>query len=132
MQPKPSNDRSDDYDALLALLRTVCDEMYSLSCDIVSLGNALSGDHESGKTPQIRDIQSFDLIGQRAFAQAGLLQGIEQLLSGHADDWKARVEALIAVVPFYRERERLLAAFRRHDPGTHKTEPMGDDDIELF
>jgi|GEM_PF-1115615 hypothetical protein len=103
-----------DQEALLALLRSVSDELYSLVCDIVRLGESLSADEVDGdRSQRVRDLQSFDLLAQSALAQARLLQGIERGLGGHGvDEGKGKsISMLIGDVPFHKVRERLTSAY---------------------
>jgi hypothetical protein len=133
MQPEMSYSQSDEYAALLALLRTVSDEVYSLACDIISLGESLSLEQGAGSVSrQMRNLQSFDPLGQRAFAQARLLHGIERILVDRAVDWKARVDALIQTVPFHAERQRLSAALQGQEIVEPHQDPSCGDDLHLF
>jgi len=107
--PKPN----DNQEALLALLRSVSDELYGLVCEIVRLGESLSADElEADHDRRICDLQSFDLLAQTALAQARLLQGIEQGIAGRQDGNDRGIKLLIADVPFHKARQRLLAAYQ--------------------
>ena len=135
MRPETSRAEFDPQETLLALLRAVCDEVYSLGCDVISLGDTVTnGLSAEPGAKQICDLQSFDLIGQRAIAQARLLQGIEQLLSSDEHDHFGRVDALIEAVPFHAERQRLFAACYRKDVAPHQCDRADDkdDDLGLF
>jgi hypothetical protein len=100
-----------DRDALLALLRSVSDELYSLVCDIVRLGESLSADEVDGDRRQrVQDLQAFDLLAQSALAQARLLQGIERGLVGGKNEGK-NISLLIGDVPFHKVRQRLSSAY---------------------
>jgi len=108
-----------DREALLALLRSVSDELYALVSEIMRLGESLSSDELAGdRGRRICDLQSFDLLAQTALAQSRLLQGIER---GLADDGKhgaddETIRSLIEAVPFHKARQRLASAYRgSHD-----------------
>jgi hypothetical protein len=107
-----------DREALLALLRSVSDELYGLVCEIVRLGESLSADElEGDKNRRICDLQSFDLLAQTALAQARLLQGIEQGIAGRQDGNARSIKLLIADVPFHKARQRLSAAYEGEKEG---------------
>ena len=89
----------------IALLRAVGDEIYALAAGIVELGDMLSSPAAASA-----DLQSFDLLGQRAFAHARLVLEIARLLDDGAPDWEASLHASIGSVPFEPDRRRLLAA----------------------
>ena len=109
---QPARNFEDDREALLALLRSVSDELYGLVCEIVRLGESLSADElEGDKNRRICDLQSFDLLAQTALAQARLLQGIERGIAGQHDVNANSIQLLIEDVPFHKARQRLSAAF---------------------
>lgn len=106
-----------DRDALLALLRSVSDELYSLVCDIVRLGESLSADEVEGdRSQRVRDLQAFDLLAQSALAQSRLLQGIEQALAGRSGEGDKSISLLIDDVPFHKVRQRLSTAYAGNEP----------------
>lgn len=106
-----------DREALLALLRSVSDELYSLVCDIVRLGESLSSDEVDGdKNQRVRDLQAFDLLAQSALAQSRLLQGIERALAGRGEDGGKSISLLIDDVPFHKVRQRLSTAYAGNKP----------------
>jgi hypothetical protein len=133
VRPAPGPDDPDDRAALFALLRAVCDEIHSLGCDIVSLGDVLSGPtSDAHSTKRTRDLQAFDAIGQRAIAQARLLQGLERMLSGAEIQTGDGIDRLIECVPFHAERCRLFAAFRGQHAGEGGFEDSRSEDLDLF
>jgi hypothetical protein len=112
MSQPAADGREVNHDALLALLRSVSDELYALVCEIVRLGESLSADElEGDKNRRICDLQSFDLLAQTALAQARLLQGIECGLAGRPDCSSQNIRLLIDDVPFHKARQRLTTAF---------------------
>ena len=101
-----------DQEALLALLRSVSDELYALVCEIVRLGESLSADElEGDRNRRICDMQAFDLLAQSALAQARLLQGIERGLVEHSEGIAKVITLLIEDVPFHKARQRLSSAY---------------------
>lgn len=92
-------------ETLLTLMRLVGDEVHALALEIAELGDLLSGGGGA-----VASLQAFDALSQRAFAQARLLGGLEQALRNPDADWRLRVDALIAAVPFHADRARLRAA----------------------
>lgn len=133
MQPEKSNERCDRFDAALALLRTVCDELHCLAYDIAHLGESLTSKDATGSplgmTPEL---QFFDPFSQRALAQARLLRGIECLLAGKQKDWMADVDALIQAVPFHENRQRLFAAIQGQTFNASNSDLGYGEDLELF
>ena len=112
MNQPATKKRENDNEALLALLRSVSDELYGLVCEIVRLGESLSADElEGDQNRRICDLQSFDLLAQTALAQARLLQGIERGIAGRHDVNARGIQLLIDDVPFHKARQRLTAAF---------------------
>jgi len=133
MQSAVSQKNPEEFDAVLALLRTMYDEAFAIGWDIINLGDELSSELDSIRDARhVRDLQSFDLIGQRAIAQARLLQGLERLLSAHTVDYKTCIDALIRDVPFEAERRRLFAALRGQEYTDAGPDPVGGDDLDLF
>src|ERR1700761_9618106 len=98
-------------EAVLSLMRTLCEEMHLLACEIVQLGESLSDEYAEQPAMRMRDLQSFDMISQNAVAQARLLKGVERRLSGLAPPDNPDITALIEAVPFQDVRRRLLASF---------------------
>ena len=102
---------NDDRASLLALLRSISEELHLIACEVVQLGEALSGEVEASRPDRhMRELQSFDMIGQHVIAQARLLRGrapsfgtCERQRRGHAQPDPGR-----AVPPC---AQRLFAAF---------------------
>lgn len=116
MNPSASVAIGDDQKALLALLGSVADELYTLVCEIVRLGETLSSDEMDGdKASRICDLQSFDLLAQSALAQARLLKGIERGLSDEGREAVKNIIVLIEDVPFHKIRQRLYSAYTGKD-----------------
>jgi hypothetical protein len=113
MSSERAQGRSESADALLAVLRLICEEVHTLAFDVTGLGETLSADGkpEAAGEPAY-GLQAFDLLGQRLLAQARLLHGIEQLLARPASDWRVSAEAMIQAVPFHAQRQRLAAALK--------------------
>ncbi len=109
-QHKPRPAEPDE--AALSLMRTLCEEMHLLACEIVQLGESLSEEYAEQPGMRMRDLQSFDMISQNAVAQARLLKGLERRLSGITAADEPDIDALIEAVPFLEVRRRLLAAYR--------------------
>ena len=108
-------EREPDREALLALLRSVSDELYALVSEIMRLGEALSSDELAGdRNRRICDLQSFDLLAQTALAQSRLLQGIERGLAADGRNGfdGETIRSLIDAVPFHKARQRLASAYR--------------------
>jgi hypothetical protein len=105
MSPELAREQSESADALLAIVRLICEELHALAFDMTELGESLSGEDKA-----TYKLQVFDLFGQRLLAQAQLLHGIEQLFSCPTSDWRGSTEAIIQAVPFHGQRRRLTAA----------------------
>ena len=116
MDQPASGPQEDEQKALLALLGSVADELYTLVCEIVRLGESLSSDEMDGdKTRRICDLQSFDLLSQSALAQARLLKGIERGLSDEGREAAKSIVVMIEDVPFHKIRQRLYSAYTGKD-----------------
>lgn len=125
--------RRDDEGALLSLLRSICDELQLIAWEVVQLGDALSGEEHVPRTPESqRVLQSFDLIGQHALAQARLLRGVEMHLSGHETAELRHIDDLIEAVPFETVRRRLSAAYCGDDGTTGENGSNQHGDIDWF
>lgn len=118
--------------ALLALLRSISEELHLIACEVVELGEVLSGEHSAAESDmRMRKLQSFDLIGQHVIAQARLLRGLERRLSQDQSGDHDGLDSLIEAVPFHQVRQRLFAAFGGRD--TAAAPPAGNsDDTDWF
>ena len=128
-QPQQSQPAQPE-EAVLSLMRTLCEEMHLLACEIVQLGETLSEEYAEQPTMRMRDLQSFDMISQNAVAQARLLKGVERRLSGLTTPGDPDITALIEAVPFLDVRRRLLASFHGPDAvgASPASAPAGDAD----
>ena len=88
-------------------MRVVCEEVHGLALEIAGLGDLLSEKPDASAA-----LQSFDALSQRALAQARLLAGLQRAFQGEDAQWRSRIDALIAAVPFHADRMRLSSALQ--------------------
>jgi len=92
------------------LLEGVAKECAVLAEDIARLGEALSAHGDiAPHVPNITEMQRFDMLSQNAQAQAQIMLNLAMVVSGretfHIDD----ARSLIAKIPLWEVRMRLLA-----------------------
>jgi hypothetical protein len=110
----------------------MAEELSALAQDVARLGEALSTEAVAqGATRMVRDLQKFDPIGQKAAAQAYLMQQVALQLRTHKLDADKSLETIIGDMPFFEVRQRLCAALLGHEAQTVQP-PDSDDVVDWF
>ncbi|MDE2465015.1 MAG: hypothetical protein KGO02_15035 [Alphaproteobacteria bacterium] len=114
---------------LIRLLLAMAAEWAQIAGQVEQLGNGLSDAARSGcDRPANCDLQTFDIIYQRAQGQANLLTRLSRKLAEDQYFDRKRVTELVADIPFEAVRAGLEAAFEgRAAPGITE---MSLEDVE--
>ncbi len=110
--PALSSETAETATPLIRLLRSMAAEWEQIAREVEDLGSDLSAAAISGSPADgMQRLQSFDLIQQRAHAQAGLLTRLCRKLAEDQYFDRRRVMELVADIPFEAVRSGLAAAF---------------------
>ncbi|MBU6442680.1 MAG: hypothetical protein KGI68_12195 [Alphaproteobacteria bacterium] len=122
-----------EHAPLIRLLLAMAGEWAAIAGDISTLGAHVARAAADRHNPvSIRDLQSFDTIGQRAHAQAELLTKLACKIAADPALAPAHLPELLAHIPFEEVRANLKAACHGASPDQQEPSLPADDAVDWF
>ena len=124
---------ADEHLWMVRLLRAMALEWADLSGKIAELGASLSANAVSSDgTEFIRQMQAFDALSQRAFAQFRILERICQELSASKADGALSIDDLVDALPFVDLRQWFKAALKGEDLAVSQPRSDEEESVHWF
>ena len=117
-----------EHQWIVRLLRAMKMEWANLAGSIAELGATLSQNTLSNEAGHlVREMQAFDALSQRAFAQFRVLDRICQELGASGVETTLDIEGLVGELPFLDMRRWYLAALKGEEPAPPQSEEPPDE-----